>query len=172
ARTRSPRSRARPSTTTTCSTTPRTSRPWTARHPRCCSSRCWIDSVRGIWLEHGAVRLADDLPRPQTASGEALLRVRLAGLCTTDLELMKGYAGFSGVPGHEFVAEVVSAPGAERWTGRRVVAEINVACGACAECAAGRRTHCARRTVLGIRGRHGGLAEYVSAPLANLHEVP
>ena len=128
--------------------------------------------MRALWLENGAVRYATDLPAPEPAPGEARLQVRLAGLCATDLELVKGYAGFTGVPGHEFVADVVEAPGAGEWLGRRVVAEITLACGACAECAAGRRPHCAARRVLGIRGRNGALAEYVTAPIANLHAVP
>lgn len=128
--------------------------------------------MRGLWLQDSAVRCVDDLPTPEPSPGEALVRVRLAGLCRTDVELLKGYAGFTGIPGHEFVGEVVSAPGADAWAGRRVVGEINVACGGCRECAAGRRSHCAQRTVLGIRGRNGALAEYVTLPVANLHEVP
>jgi threonine dehydrogenase-like Zn-dependent dehydrogenase len=128
--------------------------------------------VRALWLESGAVRHVRDVPAPEPAPGEARLKVRLAGLCATDLELLKGYAGFAGVPGHEFVADVVDAPGAEEWLGRRVVAEITVACGACAECTAGRRPHCAARRVLGIRGHDGALAEYLTAPVANLHAVP
>lgn len=128
--------------------------------------------MRALWLHDGAVRCVDDLPAPEPSPGEALVRVRLAGLCGTDLELLKGYAGFEGIPGHEFVGNVVSAPGAEAWAGRRVVGEINVACGGCRECVAGRRSHCAERTVLGIRDRNGALAEYVTLPVANLHEVP
>lgn len=128
--------------------------------------------MRALWLEHGALRFAADLPAPVPSADEALLRVRVAGLCHTDLELRKGYAGFTGVPGHEFVGEVVSAPGAEGWVGKRVVGEINVACGRCRECAQGRRPHCAARTVVGIRGRNGALAEYLTVPVANLHEVP
>jgi threonine dehydrogenase-like Zn-dependent dehydrogenase len=128
--------------------------------------------VRALWLEHGTVRYATDVPAPEPRAGEARLKVRLAGLCATDLELLKGYAGFQGVPGHEFVADVLDAPGAAEWVGRRVVAEITVACGACAECLKGHRSHCAARRVLGIRGRHGALAEYVTLPVANLHAVP
>jgi threonine dehydrogenase-like Zn-dependent dehydrogenase len=128
--------------------------------------------MRALWLEDGALRIAEDLPEPVPSAGEALLRVRVAGLCHTDLELRKGYAGFAGVPGHEFVGDVVSAPGAEGWVGKRVVGEINVACGQCRECAQGRRPHCAARTVVGIRGRDGALAEHVTVPVANLHEVP
>ena len=96
----------------------------------------------------------------------------VAGICGTDLELARGYYPFAGVPGHEFVGRVEMAPGAESWVGRRVVGEINVACGACTQCAAGRRTHCAQRTVIGIRGRGGALAELLAVPIANLHQVP
>jgi threonine dehydrogenase-like Zn-dependent dehydrogenase len=128
--------------------------------------------MRALWLEGGALRVAADLPAPVPSPGEALVRVRLAGLCGTDLELAKGYAGFTGVPGHEFVGEVAAAPGAEAWVGRRVVGEINVACGRCPECTQGRRPHCETRAVVGIRGRNGALAEYLTAPVANLHEVP
>ncbi len=101
-----------------------------------------------------------------------MVRVAVAGLCGTDLELALGYYPFAGVPGHEFVGRIESARGAESWIGRRVVGEINVACGRCVECAAGRRTHCLQRTVLGIRGRDGALAELLALPTANLHEVP
>ena len=131
-----------------------------------------MTAMRALRLHDGTVRHRTDAPPPRPQPGEAILRVRLAGLCATDRALLAGYAGFTGVPGHEFVADVVEAPGAEAWVGRRVVAEINVACGRCSECAAGRRPHCATRTVLGIRGRDGAFAERVSVPIENLHEVP
>ena len=85
---------------------------------------------------------------------------------------MRGYYPFTGVPGHEFVATVEEAPSAPEWIGRRVVGEINAACGVCATCRSGRRTHCPARTVLGIRGRTGAFAERLALPIANLHEVP
>jgi threonine dehydrogenase-like Zn-dependent dehydrogenase len=97
--------------------------------------------------------------------------VTQAGVCNTDLELVKGYYPFTGVPGHEFVGEVVSAEPAE-WIGRRVVGEINASCGACATCRAGRRSHCPARTVLGIKARHGSMAEFLILPIENLHAVP
>jgi threonine dehydrogenase-like Zn-dependent dehydrogenase len=128
--------------------------------------------MRALWLQQGDLRVRDDRPTPAPAAGEALLRVRLAGLCRTDLELRRGYAQFTGVPGHEFVGEVVAAPDAPGWVGRRVVGEINVWCGRCRECASGRKPHCAQRTVIGIRGRDGALAEHVSVPVPNLHAVP
>ena len=107
--------------------------------------------VRGLWLEAQALRLRDDIPPPVPPAGEALVRVRLAGICNTDLELVRGYYPYAGVPGHEFVGTVERAAGAPEWVGRRVVGEINAACGACAACQAGRRTHCEKRTVLGHR---------------------
>jgi len=100
------------------------------------------------------------------------VRVLRAGVCNTDLELVRGYYPFTGVPGHEFVGRVESAPGAEEWVGRRVVGEINAVCGTCPTCRAGRATHCERRTVLGIVGRDGAFAEHLALPVANLHEVP
>jgi threonine dehydrogenase-like Zn-dependent dehydrogenase len=93
-------------------------------------------------------------------------------VCNTDLELVKGYYPYAGIPGHEFVGRVVAAPGAEAWIGKRVVGEINAVCGECPTCRAGRPTHCERRTVLGIAKRDGAFAEYLSLPVANLHEVP
>ena len=108
---------------------------------------------------------------PPERRGEARLRLRLGGVCATDLELCRGYMGFSGVLGHEFVGEVLDAP-ADGWVGARVVAEINCPCGACETCRAGRPTHCPHRTVLGIQGRDGAFADELSLPLGNLHRVP
>jgi 2-desacetyl-2-hydroxyethyl bacteriochlorophyllide A dehydrogenase len=102
---------------------------------------------------------------------EALVRVRLSGICGTDLELVRGYYPFTGVLGHEFVGEVIQAPDLT-WIGARVVGEINAACGSCEACMHGLPTHCEHRTVLGIAGRHGVHAEYASLPLRNLHRVP
>jgi len=116
--------------------------------------------------------LSDSYPVPVPPPGEALIRVRLVGVCNTDLELMRGYMGFRGVPGHEFVGMVERAPGADEWEGRRVVGEINAACGTCPTCLAGRPTHCPSRTTLGISGRDGACAEYLLLPLRNLHQVP
>jgi threonine dehydrogenase-like Zn-dependent dehydrogenase len=100
------------------------------------------------------------------------VRVRLAGICGTDLELVRGYYPFTGVPGHEFVGVVDEAPGTAEWIGRRVVGEINASCRTCPTCRAGRPTHCPARTVLGIKGRAGAFAEWLVLPLANLHAVP
>ena len=128
--------------------------------------------MRAAWIQDGVVRVRDDLAMPAPAEGEALIAVRLAGVCGTDLELLRGYAAFTGVPGHEFVGQVVEAPGSSEWVGRRVVGEINVRCGACRQCRAGRGNHCERRRVLGIRGLQGAFAEHLILPVANLHAVP
>lgn len=128
--------------------------------------------MRALWLEDRTLRYVEDVPVPQPPPGEALVRVRVAGICNTDLEMVKGYYPFSGVPGHEFVGEVASCPDAPEWKGRRVVGEINAVCGSCATCRAGRRTHCERREVLGILGRSGAFAEYLTLPVVNLHALP
>ena len=112
-------------------------------------------------------------PDPVLPPGEALIRVRLAGICNTDLELVRGYLNFRGVLGHEFVGEVVQAADA-MLIGQRVVGDINAACRSqeCAACAAGRHTHCPNRTTLGIVGRDGAFADYLILPQANLYAVP
>lgn len=128
--------------------------------------------MHALWLENQTLTYRRDVPVPQPFAGEALVRVRIAGICSTDLELVQGYYPFSGVPGHEFLGEVVEAPGNPGWQGQRVVGEINLACGECAACRAGRRTHCERRRVLGIRQHSGAFAEYLTLPVENLHLVP
>lgn len=115
--------------------------------------------------------------------GWALIRVRLAGVCNTDVEILRGYHAFRGTPGHEFVGEVAAVHGVpialkKKWIGRRVVGEINVSCSAygylpmCDFCRRGLKTHCTRRTVLGIVAHDGAFAEYLALPLENLHAVP
>ncbi|MEE9615496.1 MAG: alcohol dehydrogenase catalytic domain-containing protein, partial [Anaerolineae bacterium] len=118
------------------------------------------------------LRLVKDYPTPEPPAGEALIRVSVAGICNTDLELVKGYRQFRGILGHEFVGVVERAPGAEEWEGRRVVGEINAACGDCPTCRADRPTHCPHRTTLGIAGRDGAFAEYLTMPIRNLLPVP
>lgn len=108
---------------------------------------------------------------PRRAAGEALLRVRMAGICSTDLEISRGYMGFTGTLGHEFVAEVVEADDREL-LGTRVAGEINLACGRCSTCARGLARHCPSRSVLGILGKDGCFAEYLTLPEQNLHRVP
>jgi threonine dehydrogenase-like Zn-dependent dehydrogenase len=125
--------------------------------------------MRAVVFDGQAPRLCDDLPRPCPAAGEALLKVRTAGVCRTDLEILKGYMGFAGVMGHEFVGEVVEGPA--EWQGRRVVGEINCLA---QDLPPGElpKNHDSRRTVLGIAGRDGCFAEYVALPVENLHAVP
>ncbi|HEY6552581.1 MAG TPA: alcohol dehydrogenase catalytic domain-containing protein [Vicinamibacteria bacterium] len=128
--------------------------------------------MRGLWLEGRSVRLRDDLPEPEPPSGEARVRVVRAGVCNTDLEMVRGYFAYEGVPGHEFVGVVEGAPEGPGWVGKRVVGEINASCRTCDTCRAGRPTHCPSRTVLGIVRRNGAHAQSLLLPLANLHEVP
>ncbi|QDU71915.1 MDR/zinc-dependent alcohol dehydrogenase-like family protein [Mucisphaera calidilacus] len=122
----------------------------------------------------GSLRLREDFPKPKPGPGEVLLKPRVMGVCSTDLELAKGYMGFQGVLGHEFVADVIEAAddAGQPWLGKRVVGEINAVCGACDLCLKGLREHCRQRTVLGILGRDGAFAEAFTLPAANLHEVP
>jgi len=131
----------------------------------------------GLWLEAQELSLRKQLSAPSLPTGEALIRVRLSGICGTDLELARGYYPFTGVPGHEFVGNIIDIPGASAalnaaWIGKRVVGEINAVCGECEQCRNGRPTHCENRTVLGIVNRDGVHAEYTSLPLKNLHIVP
>ena len=112
-----------------------------------------------------------DHPEPSVAPGESVVRVSLAGICGTDLQMALGYMTYRGVPGHEFVGRVTETSNAQL-RGRRVVGEINAACGRCANCLAGLTRHCATRTVLGILGRDGAFAEYLRLPDANLLLVP
>ena len=122
-------------------------------------------------------------PLPRLRKDWALVRVRLAGICNTDIEILRGYHNFRGTPGHEFVGEVVEARGVssrarKSWVGRRVAGEINIACAAlgfrrlCKFCRRGLKTHCARRKVLGILGHDGAFAEFLALPIENLHAVP
>lgn len=124
--------------------------------------------MRALWLERGALALRDDLAPPKPSAGEVRVQVLRAGICATDLALARGYMNFQGVPGHEFVGVALDG----RLRGRRVVGEINAACGLCADCRAGNDRHCTARTVLGIAGRHGAFAEQLSLPERNLLEVP
>jgi alcohol dehydrogenase len=128
--------------------------------------------VRALVLDADGGLSLRDRPKP-SAGPECVIRVTAAGICGTDLELRRGYAGFSGVPGHEFVGVVEDAGAAESdWVGRRVTGEITVGCGQCDGCRAAGRGHCDLRTVIGIRGRDGAFAEYLSLPSSNLHAVP
>ncbi len=125
--------------------------------------------MKALWLENNKVDFRE-VSQPQKPN-EALVKIRKAGICSTDLELVKGYYPYTGILGHEFVGEVVKAEDAS-WIGQRVVGEINAVCGQCEQCLNGRPTHCESRTVLGIVNRDGVFAEYVCLPIANLHKVP
>lgn len=123
-----------------------------------------------------AVAITDGLtyspgwPAPIVQPGQVLIRVTRAGICNTDLELVKGYMNFHGVLGHEFVGEVVS--GDPEWIGKRVVGEINVSCGDCDLCREGYSTQCRKRTTVGIAGHDGAMADYIALTTNNLHAVP
>ncbi len=125
--------------------------------------------MRAAVVQDGRVALTE-VSEPKPAPGEALIKVHLAGICSTDLEIIKGYAGFQGILGHEFVGTVIDGPPA--LANKRVVGEINCVCGRCEMCSRGLAAHCRRRTVLGIQGRPGAFAEYVTLPERNCHVVP
>jgi threonine dehydrogenase-like Zn-dependent dehydrogenase len=124
--------------------------------------------MKALLVDSGKLALRD-VPKPSPAEGEALISVRLAGICATDLEILRGYGGYQGIIGHEFVGTIVGG-GAE--TGRRVVGEINCVCGRCDMCQSGLSNHCRRRTVLGIKDRPGAFAEFVTLPRRNCIDVP
>jgi len=126
--------------------------------------------MRSVHLENGVVSVRTTA-RPKLPPGFALIRLLLGGICNTDLELQRGYYGFRGVPGHEFVGEVVEAE-TPSFIGRRVVGEINLACGHCEWCARGLGRHCTRRTVLGIVKQPGAFRDFLTLPESNLHELP
>ena len=124
--------------------------------------------MKGLWIEQGSISLKDNLElKPEKDAVD--VKVRLAGICGTDMELLRGYYGFVGVPGHEFVGEVTT-PG--DWLGKRVVADINFGCGVCVFCLKELPHHCLNRHTLGINQSSGAFAERISVPVHNLIEVP
>jgi threonine dehydrogenase-like Zn-dependent dehydrogenase len=125
--------------------------------------------MRCLVFDGERVRLAER-DEPRAGTDTALVRVSLAGVCNTDLEIARGYMGFRGILGHEFVGSVVEGP--DPWRGERVVGEINFACGACPICESGLGRHCPTRRVMGIAEADGAFAELVAVPVANLHRVP
>ena len=133
-------------------------------------------NMKAIWLENNQISIRKDLPIPEPSPGEALIKTRLSGICATDLELVKGYYPYKGIPGHEFVGEVAAVAlgdqAASEWVGKRVVGEINLSCGACEYCCSDHPTHCSNRTVLGIMQKDGVFADYLTLPLRNLHLIP
>jgi threonine dehydrogenase-like Zn-dependent dehydrogenase len=127
-------------------------------------------TMKALRFTDGGLALAE-VPKPENGE-EALVRVLMSGICNTDLEIVKGYAGFEGTIGHEFVGVVESSAERPELVGKRVVGEINAGCGHCALCLAGDPRHCPDRTVLGIVGRDGAHAEYIRLPARNLIAVP
>jgi threonine dehydrogenase-like Zn-dependent dehydrogenase len=126
--------------------------------------------MKAIFLKNRKLGLLD-VPRPIRAKGEALIRVQLAGVCNTDIELVKGYMNFTGIIGHEFVG-IVEECDDDSLKGKRVVGEINAGCGRCELCIGGDPRHCATRKVLGISGLNGAFAQYISLPERNLTLIP
>jgi len=124
--------------------------------------------MRALYFdEHPAIK---ELPRPEPGPGEVLVKVHLAGICGTDLQVLRGYHGFTGVMGHEFVGQV-AAPADSPWLGQRVAGEITIGCGTCDLCRRGLAGHCRQRQVLGLKDRDGAFAPYLTLPAANLHAV-
>ncbi len=129
--------------------------------------------MRALFLDdncHRVLRFEAQAPEPEVVAGQALLKIRSAGICNTDLELVAGYMSFSGIPGHEFVADVVG--GAAEWLGQRVVGEINVADDSCDLCQRGMPSQCRHRTTVGIDRHPGAFADYLALTTRNLHLVP
>src|SRR5262245_28470394 len=127
-----------------------------------------MECMRALTVTDNGVMLAREYPKPRAGEGEVLVRVLRAGICETDLQILRGYMGFRGVLGHEFVG--VAQSGA--YAGRRVASEINLSCSRCDMCQGGLANHCPNRTVLGILGHDGAVADYVAVPERNLHVVP
>jgi len=130
--------------------------------------------MRAIVLRGPGRISLEDVPDPKPGPGEALIEVRRAGICGTDLQLARGYMSFTGIPGHEFVGTVreVSSRADRLLAGTRVAGEINLGCEECALCAEGMSRHCRRRRVLGLLSKDGAMAERVTLPVRNLHVVP
>jgi threonine dehydrogenase-like Zn-dependent dehydrogenase len=126
--------------------------------------------MKGLWLENNQLELRSDIPEPEIKEEEARVRVLSAGICNTDLELIRGYYPYKGVLGHEFVGVVEEGP--SYLINKRVVGEINAACGHCRFCLRDEPTHCENRSVLGIVNRNGAFADYLSLPTQNLYPVP
>ncbi|MBE9563214.1 MAG: alcohol dehydrogenase catalytic domain-containing protein, partial [Proteobacteria bacterium] len=128
--------------------------------------------MQAIWLQDKQLSYKTDIPVPVPTNGEALVKVLLAGICATDLQLIQGYYPYTGILGHEFVGKIVQSIDAPERIGERVVGEINIACGKCSNCLHNQPTHCEQRKVLGIINHHGAFAEYLCLPLKNLIPVP
>lgn len=129
--------------------------------------------MRSLHFDGTAVQLKS-APTPAPGEGEVLIRVHAAGVCQTDLEIAKGYMGFTGILGHEFVGtiEKLGKGAPHEWMGKRACAEINCVCGKCEMCSRGLSSHCTRRSVIGILNHDGAFADYIAVPVRNLHAVP
>lgn len=126
--------------------------------------------MKAIYWDGHDVTLASSHPPPVCNQETAVIKVQLAGICSTDLQIFEGYMKFQGVPGHEFVGSVSEGP--KEWLGKKVVGEINFGCGDCEFCARDLSRHCPNRTVMGILNADGAFAEFVAVPVENLHLVP
>ncbi len=127
-----------------------------------------LHHMKAVYLDETGLSVRDDLESPTLQSDEVLVEVLKAGICETDLQLVKGYMGFQGILGHEFVGIAKTGP----YTGKRVVGEINCHCRQCVYCKSGLGNHCPDRTVLGILNHDGAFAELIAVPQVNLHTIP
>ncbi len=128
--------------------------------------------MQALFLENGRLQYTTDYPKPNPQADEALISITLAGICSTDLEIVKGYVpNFRGILGHEFVG-VVEACADDQWVGQRVVGSINIGCQQCADCAKDNIAHCPNRQAVGIHNHDGAFADYLVLPTTNLHIVP
>jgi threonine dehydrogenase-like Zn-dependent dehydrogenase len=128
--------------------------------------------MQSLWLENQQLSFHENQSDPHPDADEAFIQITCAGICNTDLEILRGYYPFAGIPGHEFTGVVLDSPAHPGWTGKRVTGEINLPCGVCPECLAGRGKHCRSRRVLGILRRDGIFAQLTTLPVVNLHEIP
>lgn len=131
-----------------------------------------MDTMKGLWLENRKMYFRTDLPKPKLEADEVLVKVLLAGVCSTDLEMVRGYYDFIGVPGHEFVGQVAQDNGHPELQGKRVIGDINISCGECERCLRQEPSQCMRRRTLGIFDYAGVFAEYCKLPAKNLTVVP
>jgi threonine dehydrogenase-like Zn-dependent dehydrogenase len=127
--------------------------------------------MQALTVRHGKLTYSRDSSFPDSSKDEAIIKILVAGICSTDLEIVKGYAEFEGILGHEFVGLVQEAPESS-WQGKRVVGSINIGCQHCDVCLGEGPEHCLSRTVIGIHNRNGAFADFMSLPIDNLYEVP
>lgn len=128
--------------------------------------------MKGLWLEDREMTFRTDFPMPVLDSDEVLIKVLMTGICSTDLEMLRGYYPFTGIPGHEFVGQVADANGHSKLQGKRVIGDINISCGECERCLHQEPSQCMRRRTLGIFDYNGVFAEFCKLPVKNLTIVP